>query len=196
MLAHGRKKDSAKSRPTSAIAWTIARSALLSMEFSRQESPLSFFRMLRQLGWEVIPGVAEKWEASQGKWGSKWEAPYPAGYLLVASGTRCGTQPSIAHPKEEGYLSSACTCHQLRSAPWSTYSWHSGPAPQDRVPRRYADSSGRIPRCVLEQVLSRPGRAPVGSGLLGVTVFIFLSWLVLIICLSLYANIIIDRIKL
>ena len=95
--------------------------------------------------------------------------------LLVASGTRCGTQPSIAHPKEEGYLSSACTCHQLRSAPWSTYSWHSGPAPQDRVPRRNADSSGRIPRCVLEQVLSRPGRAPVGSGLLGVTVFIFLS---------------------
>ena len=97
-------------------------------------SPLSFFWMLRQLGWEVTPGVAEKWGVSQGKWGSKWEAPYPqvtpgenwSLVLLVASGTRCGTQPSIAHPREEGcfplpalVISWDCSLEHLLMALWA-----------------------------------------------------------------------------
>lgn len=167
-------------------------------------SPLSFFRMLRQLGWEVTPGVAEKWGVSQGKWGSKWEAPYPAGYpwgkleLSAAGGLWDMAWNPTQHcpPKGGGIFASACTCHQLGSAPWSTYSWHSGPAPQDRVPGRNAGSSGRTPQCVPERVLSRARWAPVGSGLSGVTVFTFLTWLVLIIFISLHSNIIIDRIEL
>lgn len=94
-------------------------------------SPLSFFRMLKLLDWEVIPGVAEKWGASQGTWGSKWEAPYAAGgnwslVLPVASGTRCGTHPVL--PPKGGrmcvlclHLSSAeiCSLEYLFMALWA-----------------------------------------------------------------------------
>lgn len=148
------------------IAWTIARSAL-SREFSRQESPLSFFRMLRQLGWEVIPGVAEKWKQARESEEANGEAPYPAGYrgenwslvLLVASGTRCGTQLSIAHPREEEVLSSACTIIRWDLPPGVPIHGTLD-LPQDRVPRRNADSSGRIPQCVLGVSTEQPWEGP------------------------------------
>ena len=126
-------------------------------------SPLSFFRMLGQLDWEVIPGIAEKWGASQGTWGSKWEAPYDAGgnwslVLPVACGTRCGAHPAL--PPTGARMCVLCPhCHQLRSAPWSTCSWHFGPAPQDIVPGRSADSSGRTPEMCAR---TRTEQTPVG----------------------------------
>lgn len=92
---------------------------------------------------------------------STLSAGYPWGKLeLSAAGGLWDTvwNPAQHCPPKGGGMFVLCLhLSSAGTAPWSTYSWHSGPAPQDRVPGRSAGSSGRTPHCVLERVLSRAG---------------------------------------